>query len=423
MKAPASSAPGHRRRRARLLASLVLLALALPLAPAPGHASDGADRADVLISAATTNMTLARLLPQPIEIAGDRAADGGPPPPPLTVWLMEARYCGAGDGGRGRVLGVVRTRRDALPVAVPLLDGPGDCRASLEKMARRAAFAALPDAALVELAAAFAPWQVRVSVGSFVTAPAGSVGLAAALTRAQAAPTVRTIRTDAQSLSLPDFPAQTFDVAVRFGKTDGGVTLTLTPPANSAGAGSAAAPGEPLTLSEGADATLRISDALANHLLDQATHNGPLVVPVDRQAIELRSLHVTSQDDRATLRARATPRGLPESVGLAVDAAGGDLKLVEVRAQPELDDCAGLSMMSALGCRARNAARSTAAAALAGELSARTRGRMVRTLGSVPAASMMVGAQRLRVQVTPTRLRATAAGLTATGTIAITSDD
>ncbi|HXI55696.1 MAG TPA: hypothetical protein VNO55_06535 [Polyangia bacterium] len=418
---PASSAPGLRRRRACLLTGLVLPVLLA--AQAPGHASDGAERADVLIAAATTNMMLAKLLPQPIEIAGDRAADGGPPPPPVTVWLVEARYCGAGDGGRGRVLGVVRSRRDALPATPPLLDAPGDCRASLEKMARRTAFASLPDAALVELAAAFAPWQVRVSVGSFVTAPAGSAGLAAALTRAQAAPTVRTIRTGAQSLSLPDFPAQTFDVAVRFGKADG-VTLTLTPtPMTGASASAAAAPGDPLTLPEGADATFRVSDGLANHLLDQATQNGPLVVPVDRQAIELRRLHVASQDDRASLRARATPRGLPESVGLAVDAAGGDLRLVEVRAQPELEDCAGLSMMSALGCRARNAARSTAAATLAGELTARTRGQTVRTLGSVPSASITVGAQRLRVRVTPTRLRATAAGLTATGTIAVTTDD
>ncbi|MEA2698078.1 MAG: hypothetical protein QOI66_2349 [Myxococcales bacterium] len=417
MKASASSAPPH-RHRACLLAGLVFLA------PALVQANDGAERADVLISAATTNMMLARLLPQPLEIAGDRAADAGPPPPPLTAWLMEARYCSAGDGGRGRVLGVVRSRRDTLPAAPPLLDAAGDCRASLEKMARRAAFASLPDAALVEFGATFAPWEVRVSIASFVTSPMGSAGLAAALTRAQAAPTVRTIRTGAQSLSLPDFPAQTFDVAVRFGKADG-VTLALTPPVTAAGAvaGAPTAPGEPLTLPEGADATLRISDALANRLLSQATQSGPLVVPIDRQAIELRSLRVTSGDDRATMRARATPRGFPESVGLAVDAAGADLKLVEVRAQPELEDCAGLSMMSALGCRARNAARSTAAATLAGELSARTRGQTVRTLGSVPAASITIGAQRLRVRVTPTRLRSTAAGLTATGTVEVTSDD
>jgi hypothetical protein len=201
----------------------------------------------------------------------------------------------------------------------------------------------------------------------------------------------------------------------------GAVALTLTPPSTTAGTGTAPA-ADHLTLPEGADATLRINDALANRLLTQATQEGPLVVPIDRQSIELGNLHLTSNDDRATVRARATPRGLGESVGLAVDAAGGDLKVVEVRAQPELEDCAGLSMMSALGCRARNAARSAVANTLAAELTGRTRGQTVRSLAAIPAASITVGAQRLRVRVTPTRLRSTPAGLTATGAIDVNVD-
>src|SRR6266404_7646404 len=116
------------RHAACLLASLVFLT------PALVHASDGPERADVLFSTATTNTLLTKLLPQPIEIAGDRtgaAPDAGPPPPPFTAWLVEARYCGAIDGGRGRVLGVVRSGRN--PLTATLLDAPGDCRSPLEK--------------------------------------------------------------------------------------------------------------------------------------------------------------------------------------------------------------------------------------------------------------------------------------------------
>jgi hypothetical protein len=90
-------------------------------------------------------------------------------------------------------------------------------------------------------------------------------------------------------------------------------------------------------------------------------------------------------------------------VRLAIESAGADLKIAEVRAEAELEDC-GASSVASLGCKARNAARSTAAAALASGMTARYRGQLLRALAPPPPFSFDLGGRHLTLALTPTRV-------------------
>ena len=153
MKTVAFVAPHGRRLRRR--GGLVLPALLVALSSWPARAADAPERADALISSGVANNMLSKLLPHPIQIAGDRVGGGGAADaavaPPFTAWLVEARYCGVVDGGHGRILGVVRSdRRSGM---APLLDAPGVCHATPEKLTKRSVFADAADTALVEFIA------------------------------------------------------------------------------------------------------------------------------------------------------------------------------------------------------------------------------------------------------------------------------
>lgn len=414
-------------------ASLLPLTLLAPLAlagrPTALHAAGG-ERADAFISATTANRLLARLLPLAFELPAEQplaavaGADAGVvvrPAPPFVVWLLEARYCGVAandSAGRARILGVVGATNASLPQ--PALDGAHGCQTRLDELAKHDAISPLRDVALVELLVATEPAHLRITLGAFAAGASSAAALAAALGRARAAAVpVRTIDTDARVLSFPHLPPQAYDVGVRFLKGQDGVGVLLTPTPSAAGHAPSPAPTESIAVPAGTDAAIRISFALGNRLLAQVTQDGPIAIELQGQTIELGDLRADGADGRLTVRGQATPRGLRESARVAIETAGADLKVAGVRAQAEVEDCAGLSMMAALGCRARNSARQAAAAALASELINRLGGQPLRTLASIPPATLTLGPRRLRVQLIPTRLAATDAGLTAVGTIAV----
>ena len=65
-----------------------------------------------------------------------------------------------------------------------------------------------------------------------------------------------------------------------------------------------------------------------------------------------------------SVRGRATSRAVAETALVQIESSGDDLRLGEVRADPELENCAAQSGGAAMGCNVRNAARGPAAAAL-----------------------------------------------------------
>ena len=79
------------------------------------------------------------------------------------------------------------------------------------------------------------------------------------------------------------------------------------------------------------------------------------------------------------------------------------MRLSEVRADPELDDCRAQTGTSYARCNLRNAARGPAAAALAAAMTARLRGRLVRALIAPPPFAFEVGGRRMTLRLTATR--------------------
>src|SRR5207237_648466 len=145
------------------------------------------------------------------------------------------------------------------------------------------------------------------------------------------------------------------------------------------------------------------------------SQDGPLVLESEGQAVEVRALQISGGNGTLTVRGRATPRGIRETIHLAIESTGADLKIAEVRAEPELEDCAAASTLSALGCRARNAARGGAVAALSSGMTAHYRGQLLRALLPPPPFSFDLGGRHLNLRLTPNRARSTAAGLSVCG--------
>jgi hypothetical protein len=389
-----------------LLGATVVLAFASSRA----QAAEPPERAEALLSGDAADRLLAKLLPVAVDVPADKAAPGAP----TAVRLVEARFCGAAGPSRGRLIGVVRPD-GAAAAAPPLLTGPHDCQDKLADVLRRGGGAA-PDAepvAIVEVLAAWTPWQLKLSLGDSAVGGGkdGGAALGAALARAKAAGPIQSIDTAALPLATPDGGSQPFDLGLTFLKGGEGVLLALAP-AGRPGAREGHAP--PPDKTEGAvapDATIAATYALVNRLVALYTDRGPMVLEVGGQTVEVRELAVAGSDGALTVRGRATPRSIPESVRISIESSGADLRISQVRAAPELEDCAAMSTFAALGCRARNAARGSAASALAGEMTSRYRGQTLRNLTPLPASTLQLGQRRLNVRLTPTRLRATTDGV------------
>jgi hypothetical protein len=386
-----------------MTAALLGTTLALSAALAPPARAQTEERGEALVLGGAINGYLAKKLPVAFEIPGDRAAGA----PSVNLTLLEARYCGALDATRGRLIGVVRLAGET-PTAAPtpsVLASPRDCQDKLEDVARRSP-AGSGALAVVDILVAWAPWQLKVSIGNAATSGDGAASLGAALARAKGTGALATIDTSAIRLATARGAALTLDLAVSFVKVGDGVLATFTP----AGRGSGREPRpsllDPPGAPPGADGMVGATFALASRVVTMFNQDGPLVLEAEGQVIEVRALQLAGGNGVATVRGRATSRSLAETVALTIDAAGADLKVVEVHAEPELEDCGA----AGLGCRVRNAARAAAASAAAAALTARYRGQLLRTFLQPPPFSFDVGGQPLTLRLTPTRVRATAAG-------------
>jgi hypothetical protein len=382
-------------------------ALAALISLAPGmraRAEEPGERAEALIQGAAINRFVGKQMPVTLQLRGVRAAGI----PPLTVTLTEARYCGAVDATHGRLLGVLRSG-DAPSSGPPALAGPRDCQDKLEEVARRLP-PGLDASAVVELVAEWVPWQLRVSIGDVATSGDGAAALDAALVRARASGPLTTVDTAGVHLETGRGASLDLDLAVSFVKARDAILVTLSP---AGGGGREPRPSflDPSGAPAETDAIVGALFPLANRVVSLFTQDGPLILELERQAVEVRALQISGGNGSLTVRGRATPRALQESVRLAIDASGADLKISEVRAEAELEDCAAASALAALPCRARNAARAAAVAAIASSMTAHYRGQLLRVLLAPPPFSFEIGGRHLILSLTPSRARSTAAGL------------
>ena len=126
-------------------------------------------------------------------------------------------------------------------------------------------------------------------------------------------------------------------------------------------------------------------------------------------------MQISGGDGALAVRGRATARAVGESAQVRIESAGTDLRLGDVQASAEMEDCRALSGAASLRCNVRNGARGPAAAALAAAMASRYRGQPLRTLVAPPPFSFEVGGRRLTLRLTPTRVSATGGNLVVHG--------
>jgi hypothetical protein len=384
-----------------------VIAAGLSGLPASAFArEDAGERAEAVLLGSAINRFVAKQLPTTFAVRGDRAAGIGAE----DVTLVDGRYCGAKDPSHGRFVGVLRPV-PAGSAALPALDAR-DCQGKLDDVARRLAGA--PDAgavAVAELITEWVPSEVRVSIGDVGAGGEGGRALARTLARAKAAGPLATADTGGLRLETERGSALNLDLALSFLKGDGGVLATLTV----ACAGCVPAPRAPFVTQAAAppdsDGVVGATLRFANRVVALFSEDGPLVLDLDRQTVEIRGIQISGGEGALTVRGRATSRAVSESARISIESAGSDLRLAEVRAEAEMEDCSGLAGAASLRCNVRNTARGPAAAALAAAMTSRYRGRLLRTLVAPPPFSFEVGGRRMTLRLTPTRASASAGNL------------
>ena len=378
----------------------------LTAATAAAAPADTGERAEALLLGGAINRFVAKQLPTTFSVRGNRDAGIGAE----DVTLVDARFCGARDAGHGRFIGVLRPADGGSggSAALPGLDA-ADCRGKLDGLAKR--LAAAPDAgavAAVELIVQWVPSELRVSIGDIGAGGDAGRALARTLARAKAAGPLATVETGGLRLETERGSALSLDLALSFPKAGDGALATLTV----ACPGCAPAPRAPFVSAVGApadtDGVVGATLRFANRVVALFSEDGPLVLELDRQTVEIRNIQISGGEGTLAVRGRATSRAVSETARVSIESAGSDLRLAEVRADAELEDCNGQSGGASLRCNVRNAARGPAAAALAGAMTSRYRGKPLRTLVAPPPFSFEIGGRRMTLRLTPTR--ASAAG-------------
>jgi hypothetical protein len=397
--------------RTRAIVTGVVL-LSFVVAAAPSRAADTGERGEALLFGAAIDRFVAKQVPSTFTVRGNREAGIGAE----DVTLVDARYCGA-KAGRGRLVGVVRpaTSSETPPPALPSLEAR-DCHGKLDEAARRLAAAADAGAvAVVELTAEWAPSEVRVAIGDVAPGGDAGKGLAKTLARAKAAGPLATADTGGLKLETERGSSLAFDLALSFLKE--GVLATLTVACPDCKPSAPRAPAIVSTTAPAdADGVVGASLRLANRVVALFSEDGPLVLDIDRgNSVEIRNIQIAGGDNTLSVRGRATSRAVAETAQVQIDSAGADLKLGEMRADPELENCAGRSGGQAMGCNVRNAARGPAAAALAAAMTSRYRGKLLRALFVPPPFAFEVGGRRMTLRLTPTRASSTGGSLIVQG--------
>jgi hypothetical protein len=388
--------------RAIILAATVAGLGDLPAARAANP--DPGERAEALLQGAAINRFVARQLPATFAVRGDRAAGIGAE----DVVLVDARYCSGNGKNRGRIVGVLRPAADEVP-GLPPIDAH-DCQGKLDSVARR--LAGGPGAgkvAVAELALEWAPWELRVSIGEIAPAGDGARPLARTLARAKAAGPLAVVDTSGLQLATERGSTLGLDLALSFPKD--GVLATLTP----ACAGCVPPPRAPIVsagaASADADASVAATLRFANRMVAFYSDEGPLVLDVERQSIEIRNIQIAGGEGTLSVSGRATSRAVSETALVHIESAGPDLKLAQVRAEAEMENCGGQGGVADTRCNIRNATRGPAAAALAAALTSRYRGQALRTFIAPPPFSFDVGGRRMTLRLVPTRASSTGGSL------------
>jgi len=166
-----------------------------------------------------------------------------------------------------------------------------------------------------------------------------------------------------------------------------------------------------------ANVAVQIPVSFANEVLRRLTWTQPLTVPVDREEIDIQNVSLAGQGAgelaRLTLTGNATPKSVRETMRWTVVVAGEPLRVSSVQAAAQLEGCAGLGTMAAIGCNVRNGARAAAAETFAAALTQKYQGQFVHDLASPQSLRFNVAGQRIDLRGDLVKTLFSARGLSA----------
>jgi len=386
-------------------AGLVVVASGRARPAAAASASPALEPVRMKLVTALVDETLKGLLPFTFNLPAPTgpAADGGVTPAFVPATLLGLRYCGVTDQGGGRFRAVIRLA--GIPAAAggetgalaPLL-GEGECRTPLSDLGKRASMGSFKDDSamvLADLEASWRAWELHLVVTRFVSAgePRAAVGWGDGRREILAFSTAGVaVPTELGPLVFhvaPTFASDGLELAAVLAES-GGAPPSTRPPFGPALV-------MPLAADAAANALVEVPYGLAHYLVHAYTAK-PVPVRVGREIVDVQNASLRGASGSLTVVALGTSRSIPESARVTVTATGDDLRVGTVRAEPQLESCAGQGMVASLACNARNAARNAAAAALGGAATDRYQNQLLRELA---------GGQELRFAFARRELRLT----------------
>jgi hypothetical protein len=379
-------------RTSRRLESLAIFVLVSSYGATAAQAAEG-EAARVRFSAALLDETVRGLLPTMIRLPPP-SGEPSPDNRPTLATMTELIYCGASEKGVGHFRALLRLESEPAPAA--LLVGRNGCQGDLADLAKRVGESnEAAGIAVAELDATWRPWEIHFVVARVEgTTKTSKTRLVAVLEKRRELLVVQTgdVRIQAESGPLPLYAVPSFAAA--------GIEVAIV-------LGGAGAPSSPEKLAGSprgpfpngdSNVSADVPLSFANQLLRRLTWNEPMLVPVNRDEVEIRNVSLSGEGSgeraRVTLTGQATPSSIRETVRWTVAAAGDPMRLSSIQIAAQMEDCAGLGTMAAVGCNVRNGARSAAAEGFAGSLTQRYQGRAVHDLGSPQTLRFTVAGER-----------------------------
>jgi len=384
------------RMRALILPG-VLAAVAVSVAGHQSVARAGeGEGARALVGTALLEQLVRARLPAAVPLPARAGGGGG------SASVIEARLCLPDKAGRGHVLAVLVSGAPPGRSGAGSLRPSEDCQAPLDAVAQRLLPAVgAPAVAVADLAIAFRPGELRLSIEK--AAVAAEKGAAAA----------EALRTLGSRTALPAVPLADLKVPMDAGpplvlgigldwRREGvGVTVGL--------GGAASRPGGRADLAgtvPGTSLCAELPLSFVSALLAAVQRRGPFEVRLDSEIVEVADVRVAAQGAGLQVTGMATPRSVRQPLRVTADLAGEDLQIAEVRVDAQLEDCSGVALLQRVACNARNAARSAAGEAVAAALRQQYRGRLVRDFIGGQRIDLGIAGQPLPLQAEVLRLGA-----------------
>jgi hypothetical protein len=387
--------------------SLALVGLLGGVLAVPSARADG-DVAHVRGAAALLEESVQGILPATVILPREVTGEDG-----KALQVTEARYCGATDKGNGkfRVAGRLAGKAGR---SKQLLGGAEPCRASLAEVAARAGMDLLEGTVLVDLESSWRNWELKLVAQRAVHADRdGHAQPVAALGKPLELHGMRTadLRIDNGAgppivlHARPVFHAGAIEILLVLADQ----TPTRVPSAEAT----------ELHLTGNENLAALLPPGFANQVLRRLTWTQPLVIPTERDQIEVRD--VTLIGDGAGNKAQLTtagtamPRSLHETVRWQVLTAGEPLHFATLQATAQPEDCASLGAMAAIACNVRNGARVAGAEGFAQAMTQRYQGRFLHDLGSPFDLHFSVAGRRIGLSGELLRTSWSGRGLLASG--------